>query len=315
VTTIAEHPAGGLQHEALVYGSDAAYVAALAPLLAQATAEGRPAIAVVPAHNTALLRGALTPAVAAQVEWVSAEDWYQHPIRTIAAYEARIRRLPAGSVALVVGEVQFGTTEVQWAAWTRYESALNRALERHAVRVICPYDSRSLPATVVDDAARTHPCLLSDGNPRPSEGYEAPEALLRDLPPALAMPERGPDVELVDQRSARPARRAFGEAARAWGVPDERIDELSVGVSEVVTNAVLHGHSAATVRVWCDDEVLLCAVEDEGGGTDDVLLGYRPPAAGAMGGYGLWLARQVFDRSELDCSPAGGLRVLLAVDR
>ena len=317
--TVLDDTARCFQHEVFLYASEAEYVETLAPLLADAVANGERAIAVVPVDRSALLRAALLRSVlgrvADAVTWVDAGEWYRHPVRTIAAYEQTLRGLAPGTTAFVIGEVQFGTTEHDWLDWTRYEAALNRALARHAARVICPYDARALPPTVLADARRTHAHVLEPRGCQPSDTYVEPEALLRDLAGGLVVtPPDDPDVELAIGPSVREGRLAFASTAAAYGLPQPRVDQLTVAISEVLTNAVVHGGGTARLRIWRGTGRLTCVVEDGGAGSDDPLLGYVPPLPGAMGGYGLWLTRQLFDRTELARSPGGGLAVLLAVD-
>jgi anti-sigma regulatory factor (Ser/Thr protein kinase) len=300
------------EHDAFVYATDDDYVETLAPLMAAASAVGDLLVAVVPGHRAALLRAVLGP-VADEVTWIEAGEWYRRPVRTIADYERTLQQMPPGTAAFVVGEVQFGATELDWLAWTRYEAVLNRALERHPARVVCPYDVRALPSTVVDDARRTHRHVLERAERRPSDAYVEPEELLRHLAPGAASPAGAPDVDLCLDRSVREGRRAFTAVATTWGLPAARAQELSVAVSEVLTNAVVHGGGRAWLRIWCRDEGLTCVVEDHGAGSDDALLGYLPPAPGAMGGFGLWLTRQLFDDTVLGRSPRGGLLVRLTV--
>lgn len=301
------------QHEAFVYRSVDEYVATLAPLLADAVAAGDEAIAVVPEGRAQALRAALGGR-GHGVRWVEAAEWYQHPVRTVAAYEQTLRRLAPGTAALVVDEICFGDSEHAHRSWTRCEAVLNRALERHPVRVICPYDVGSLPPSVVADAHRTHPHLRGPRTRRPSAAYVPPEVLVPEIAADLVLPTEAPDVDRYVGESVREGRRAFASAASAWGLSDERARQLSVAVSEVLTNAVLHGGGGAWLRIWGRDDALICAVDDDGPGSDDPLLGHVPPPPRATSGYGLWLTRQLFDRAELARSPRGGLLVLLAVD-
>ncbi|HEX2039983.1 MAG TPA: sensor histidine kinase, partial [Acidimicrobiales bacterium] len=312
VTAVQDVHGAGLEHEAFVYGSDADYVGTLAPLLADAVAAGEVVFGVVPSRNAALLRDELG-ADAARVQWVDAQEWYRQPARTIAGYDGILRSLRPGATAFVVGEVQFGRTEAEWRAWTRYESALNRVLARYPARVVCPYDERTLPSSVVRDAECTHPHLLTQG---PSERYVEPERLLAMLTAQVRLPRHRPEVELFQETSVRAGRRAFAAAARAWGLPEERVQELTVGISEVLTNALVHGGGWASIRIWTGDDALTCAVEDNGDGSDDSLIGLRPPPPDAEGGYGLWYARQVFDSAEVvPGSTDGGLLVVLVARR
>jgi anti-sigma regulatory factor (Ser/Thr protein kinase) len=312
VSTVERDAPTRLAHDAFVYAGDDEYTATLVPLVRAALAAGDAVVAAVPSHRAALLRAALGP-LADDVSWVDAGDRYRRPVRTIAEYARTLQALPPGTSAFVIGEVRFGTTEREWAAWTRYESALNRALAHHPARVVCPYDARTLPGSVVDDACRTHPRVLDAAGLRDSDAYVAPEALLTALARPATVPAGPPDVDLCLGDAVRDGRLAFAEAATAWGLTAAHAGEVAVAVSEVITNAVVHGGGTAWMRVWRHEHELTCVIEDAGPGTDDVLLGYIPPSAASIGGYGLWLTRQLFDHTELAPSPRGGLLVRLTL--
>jgi anti-sigma regulatory factor (Ser/Thr protein kinase) len=303
---------GSFHHDAFVYDSDDQYLRVLAPMIASAHAAGDTVLAVVPRRAAAMLRSAVD--AGSTTTFVDAETWYRHPIATIADYDAVLGDLAAGTRAFVIGEVEFGSSEVEWAAWTRYEAALNRALEGRNARVVCPYDARVLPASVVDAARRTHPSLVtgSDGA-KPSADYVEPGALLPRLPATVTVPVAPPDVDVVVQGDLRGARRAFAAAAERRGVAAVRLEDLTLALNEVLTNALVHGGGWARLRVWSTaPEDLTCLVEDGGNGVHDPLVGYAGPPIGATGGYGTWLARRLFDRSEFQAAPGGGLAVLLA---
>jgi anti-sigma regulatory factor (Ser/Thr protein kinase) len=308
VTVAHDAAAGAFEHDAFVYGSHTEYVDVLAPLADAAVRAGDHVVAVVPEHNAELLRSAFGP-IAGSVTWVAAEQWYRQPARTIAGYDRTLSAL-SGQTAFVIGEVQFGKTDRDWADWTRYEATLNRVLHRYPARVVCPYDERALPRSVVADARRTHPFVLTADGRSDSASYTEPERLCASLPVHVSVPEWPADVVLQGETSVRVGRQAFADAARQAGFADDRVHELAVGVSEVLTNAIVHGGGSGFVRMWIGDP-LVCVIEDAGNGIDDPLLGMRPPSGEASGGYGLWYTRQVFDRTEVTRSPMGGLLVYL----
>jgi anti-sigma regulatory factor (Ser/Thr protein kinase) len=312
VTIAAGHRAAcSFEHDAFIYDSDEGYLASLVPLIEEARLAGDTVLVVVPPHNAALLRSVLGD-VAGTTRFADAETWYEHPIATIAAYEAILRGLPAGTRAFVVGEVQFGTVDADWTAWTRYESALNTALHRYDARVVCPYDARVLPARVVEDARRTHPYLLVATAAERSEHYVDARTLFSLLPSTVAVPAATPEVDLQVDGLLGTARGAFAAVATTAGFDAESTDDLTLAVSEVLANAVTHGGGAARLRVWSSGADLTCVVDDAGSGVDDPLIGYAGPPTGSPRGYGTWLARRLFDRSEFLQSPSGGLTVLLA---
>jgi anti-sigma regulatory factor (Ser/Thr protein kinase) len=92
--------------------------------------------------------------------------------------------------------------------------------------------------------------------------------------------------------------------ARAAGLPEDRVTDFVIAVSEVTGNTVRHAHSPGTMDIWVADGELICEVRDAGVITDP-LAGRPRPSAGANGGHGLWLINQVCDRVELHSDADG----------
>jgi anti-sigma regulatory factor (Ser/Thr protein kinase) len=88
------------------------------------------------------------------------------------------------------------------------------------------------------------------------------------------------------------ARRTVGTAVEAWGL-DEHRQALVLAVSEMVSNAVVHGAGDVEVTLGADDDGIRLEVWDEGGG--------RPrrrasdPTGGVPGGWGLQLVAELAD--------------------
>ena len=64
-------------------------------------------------------------------------------------------------------------------------------------------------------------------------------------------------------RSAGEARRFIGQFCQAAELPEELCQTAALLVSELVTNAVLHGRTAATVEVHRPADVLRVSVRDD----------------------------------------------------
>ena len=93
--------------------------------------------------------------------------------------------------------------------------------------------------------------------------------------------------------------RALAEKqARMAGLPDDRVVDFVIAVSEVAGNTVRHAKSPGTIEIWSDNQEIVCEIRDEGIITDP-LAGSKPPPADSNGGHGLWLVHQVCDRVEL----------------
>jgi anti-sigma regulatory factor (Ser/Thr protein kinase) len=95
--------------------------------------------------------------------------------------------------------------------------------------------------------------------------------------------------------------------AREAGLTAGKANDLVLAVSEVAANTLRHTRSAGTLAIWHDQHEVVCEIHDEGTITDPY-AGKRKPPAGASGGHGLWLVRQVCDLVELT-SDANGTTV------
>jgi anti-sigma regulatory factor (Ser/Thr protein kinase) len=98
--------------------------------------------------------------------------------------------------------------------------------------------------------------------------------------------------------------RALAEKhARRAGLPDARITDFVIAVSEVAGNTVRHARSPGSMEIWCDAGELICEIRDAGVITDSRAGRAHPPLG--SGGLGLWLVRQVCDRVDLHSDTNG----------
>jgi anti-sigma regulatory factor (Ser/Thr protein kinase) len=84
-------------------------------------------------------------------------------------------------------------------------------------------------------------------------------------------------IELVDA-SAAEARRVLVLVGRGH-VADTILNELLIGVSEAVGNALTHGRAPVIVRIWVTPDRLVISVHDQGRGPADPLAGHLPDTA------------------------------------
>lgn len=99
--------------------------------------------------------------------------------------------------------------------------------------------------------------------------------------------------------TSRQVRRLIASTALEAGLPGARANELALAANEVATNAIVHGRSPATLRLWIAAGEIVCEVADAGTGIKDVLAGQLTPAPDGPGGRGLWLARLLCDAVEI----------------
>lgn len=115
----------------------------------------------------------------------------------------------------------------------------------------------------------------------------------------------------AEAASCSAARRVVCDVARAHGADDEGVNRIALGVTEAVTNAVLHAyldHRPApddiAVDLECDEDLAHLVVEDHG-------LGVKPDAPGL--GLGLRLMAHAAETFEVTPREGGGTRVEMTI--
>jgi anti-sigma regulatory factor (Ser/Thr protein kinase) len=291
-----------LVHQALIYQDAQQFVGAVLPFITEGLDRGEPVLAVATDTNCGLLRKELGKA-ADDVQFVEPARWYDAPGRTLAACHRYVQERREGQERVrVVGEpVWSGLDQLQTAGWKRFEAGLNVALAAAPVWILCSYDQRLLTPDVLADARRTHPQLA--GAPDNAE-YADPNGLCAqwqlDLPPA---PE-GAHAALTFDGDPAPVRRFVVSHATRLGLPPGRLDDLILAVNEVATNAIRHGAGSGQVRVWRDEQYLLCEVFDAGQ-AGERLFSVVPPSPDSEGGHGMWITRQLCDLVEIRALGSG----------
>ena len=93
--------------------------------------------------------------------------------------------------------------------------------------------------------------------------------------------------------------RALAERyARMAGLPDDRVMDFVIAVSEVAANSVRHARSPGSMEIWQHGDEIICEMRDAGVMADPE-AGRRPPPPEANGGHGLWLVYKLCDRVDL----------------
>jgi len=234
-----------------------------------------------------------------------------NPARIIPAWREFVAEHAAsGRRFRGVGEPIWATRSAsELAECARHEALLNLAFAGgQAWWLACPYDIRSLPAAVLDEAERNHPWIVRDGERVGSATYRGLEDVAR------------PFDEALPGSSGRVREYAFGgtdetlsalrlrvaESATALGLGAARIGDMVLIVNEVASNSVRHGGGAGTLRIWDDGVSVICEVRD-GGQILDPLVGRKKPPAGGGSGHGLWLANQLCDLVQIRSFPTGSV--------
>ncbi|MFH8799262.1 anti-sigma factor RsbA family regulatory protein [Streptomyces sp. NPDC017936] len=295
-------------HQALIYRNDHEFLATTVPFCREGLDRGDTVLAVTTPANTDLLRRALGGA-SEQVEFVDAAEWYRTPGRTLGAYHRYVDRCTGTGgrpwVRIIGEPVWTGRDALETAEWTRYESAVNVAFAGCPAWIVCPYDTRVLPAAVVDDARRTHPETAVGASALPSERYADPrtdDGWRQPLAP-LAPEEEDAVMRFGTDLSA--VRAEVAASAARLGLSAAGTQRLVFAVNEVATNAVQHGGGTGHLVLRRAGRRVVCDVTSKGRNDSDWYLGYLPPDPRRQQGHGMWVVRQLCDLLEVHTDEDG----------
>jgi anti-anti-sigma factor len=146
---------------------------------------------------------------------------------------------------------------------------------------------------------------------RPPPGDKPRGGGSRAAGPDVAPGGGNPSVidQVFDAGSLYALRSAVAAHAADAGLPEGRIEDLVLAVHELAANAARHGAGQGRLRAWRTDSSLCCEVSDGGapwaagagqGGTESGDAGWRVESR-----HGLWLIRQVADRTSWRTGPSG----------
>lgn len=103
--------------------------------------------------------------------------------------------------------------------------------------------------------------------------------------------------------------------ARQARLPERKVIDLVLAVSEIAANTVKHARSSGLLEISRDDREVICTIRDAGVITDP-MAGRRRPAPGALDGHGLWLVYQVCDQVEMRSDRSGTtIRLHMSIPR
>jgi anti-sigma regulatory factor (Ser/Thr protein kinase) len=146
-----------------------------------------------------------------------------------------------------------------------------------------------LPAVDPGDDACVLLAYPVTGPPDPVPGPVAAPLLSRDF-----------DRDTLDE-----TRDAVLTQGAGHGLADLALYNFTLAVTEVVTNAVRHGGDRGHLSMWRDADDLVVEVADRGNGIPAPRRAPTGPRPGQVGGWGLWLTRQICSSVTIDSGPTG----------
>lgn len=291
-TTAAE--VGNLVHAVGFYGSDREFLEMSVPFCEAGIAAGEPTVVGVFPRQAELLRSAL--AEPDKLLFASHDQQYPNPPAALEGLRTAWRDHTGGSTPFrIVGELS-PSGGLDRDSWVRYEAAVNHELSDIPLRALCLFDTDGLAAGVRQELERVHPVIVTaeDGH-QPNPLYQPPSTFMANRLQVVSDPleARPVAVDLADP-SVRAVRRAVTDLTETMELASGNADNLVLAVSEVATNALVHGEPPVSVRGWGVPGRVTVRVADAGPGPDDPLAGLRAASSeDEGGGFGLWIAHQL----------------------
>ena len=288
------------RHEAALYRSDEELLAVAVPFLEGGAEAGDAVLLGLDRREQRLVLDAV-----GDTSGITPMVWNEVYSSPFAALELNRRAMGdlldnGASRVRVLGQVPRTAVHGPWSGWARYEAAINRLFAPLDVWSVCPYDARTTPDDVLADVERTHTHLAAPhGGHQESPAYTDPATFIAQRARDEADPLESTQPQLA-ARNPTPAqaRRMTTALAAGTTLDQATVDRFTLAVSEVVTNATLHGDEPVDIRGWAAPDRVVVTVEDHGPGPDDPFVGLLPRRDGP-GGLGMWIAYQACTRMAL----------------
>jgi anti-sigma regulatory factor (Ser/Thr protein kinase) len=295
-------------HATLFYEGDDGFLQGTLPFINEAVAGEEPVLVAVGARKIDLLRQALR-ANANRVHFIDMRELGSNPARIIPAWRKFLSEhaLDNRPVRGIGEPIWAERSAAELTECHRHEALINVAFDGgQEWKLLCPYDLDTLDEQVITAARSSHPFLAQDGASILSDSYM--HAHQRAGPFDGTLPEPAGSIRELwfssgDLTSLRGL--VSYEAANA-SLEADRADELVLAVNELATNSLRHGGGSGTLRIWTEDETLMCEVRDAGHITDP-LVGRIPPAPEQRSGRGLWVVNHLCDLVQIRSTPTGSV--------
>jgi anti-sigma regulatory factor (Ser/Thr protein kinase) len=291
-------------HEALLYAGEREFLAHTLAFIREGMAQREAVLVAVSRDKIELLEQELGQDVE-DVRFADMAEIGRNPATIIPVWSEFVEQCArSGRPCRGIGEPVWPERRAAALVECRnHEALLNVAFDRgFGWRLLCPYDTQLLSPTAIADACATHPFIANGGSARRSPDYQTRSVgWLSDehpLPPPVATPREltfGPG-------SLQRIRSMVAGFARRCRLAPQRVSDLVLAVNELVANSIRHGGGRGLLRLWREDDAVLCEVADRGWITDP-LVGRRRPIPDQEGGRGLWITNQLCDLVQVRSRP------------
>lgn len=295
------------RHEAFLYDGHDEFMQGALGFIDDAIAADEPILVALGAAKIELLRRELS-GTSEHVLFADMREIGTNPARIIPAWqdfldEHAVRDCPVRGI----GEpIWSGRSPTELVECQHHETLLNVAFADPSFWLLCPYDTTTLDAGVIEEARCTHPIVRHGGVSRPSGRYRGEDAVSAYHGTPLPEPPIGTPALAFGSGDLPKVRQFVGSRATGAGLRTDRADDLVLAAHEVATNSLRHGGGSGSLRVWEESNIVLCEIQDSGH-IAEPMVGRRRPSMLGGGGRGMWLANQLCDLVQIRSSEAGNV--------
>ena len=297
---------GAFRHEAMFYAGTDEFLDGTLAFVREGLASAEPMLVVVDAPKIDLMRAALGRDARA-VRFADMAEVGDNPARIIPAWRDFVaEHAGRGRPFRGIGEpINPHRRPAELVECQRHESLLNLAFaDAPAWSLLCPYDTVALAPAVIEEARRSHRYVVHGDDICTSEEFQEEGTQAGSFQDPLPEPTTPYEEFAFGPGPLGPVRKLVAQHAARAGLSMSRMSDLVLAANEVATNSLTHGGGRGALRIWKDDEALVCEVHDRGRITEP-LIGRELPTTDDDGGRGLWLANQLCDLVQIRSSAAG----------
>jgi anti-sigma regulatory factor (Ser/Thr protein kinase) len=297
---------GTLAHEAFFYADMDRFLAGTVPFVHAGIAAGEPVLAAVPATGIDALRTALGSDSGA-VSYIDMTLVGRNPAAIIPTVLQAFADEHRGQRVSMIGEPVWPTRSAAgYLSSVQHEALINLAFADQDVALLCAYGTVGMRATGRDDVGRTHPFVSEQGTRTASVQYADPTTVAATCLLPLPDPPAAAETMTFGADGLRSVRRLVGAYASQAGISEERSREFQIAVNEVATNTIVHTDGLGTLRIWRDEDAVVCEITDEGRITDP-LAGRHRVGPDQPSGRGLLLASVMSDLLQTVVGDSGNI--------
>jgi anti-sigma regulatory factor (Ser/Thr protein kinase) len=290
----------------MLYAGREQFVVGIASFIRDGLAAGEPTLVMVKSDKIGWLRDELQ-GEADSVQFADMDKIGRNPARIIPAWRefANANAKPGHGVRGIGEPIWAGRSPTELVECQHHESLLNKAFaDTGSFRLICSYDTSTLPPAVVAEARRSHPAVRVGGAVTPSHAYRGDDDAAYAFGDPLPEPRVPRHVLPFGVGTLSAVRKFAARHAALAGMAEPKKDDVLFVVNEVATNSVRHAGGQGQLRAWRDRDELVFEIRDDGR-IREPLVGRTRPALGQIDGMGLWLVNQLCELVQVRSSAAG----------